>query len=432
MTSRIPERGSTHVYNVSKISKEEIDSMVERCVYEQPPFCNAACPLKLDTRALLKAAAAGNFKKALQLYEKIAPFPLILSQGCEAPCEANCRLCERGDGVAIRAVEAAAARFGEQSKLGGVFRSAKKQRAALFGSGLFVLFLAGELEKKMYPVTVFCAEPDEETYLRGAAPFLDEDAFRLELKRLKRKEIRFEFGCDLTAEFFRQKREEYQILGASESAAKIFFPEAECAPDVMLYEKENLIMGCGSGVMDAAFGAKKAALTADRLAQNLDPRNTRGREGAVESKLYTDLSQAEALTRVPIPPEGYSRDRRGAATRTGRCGGLHAGAGHRRGQALPPVPLRGMSENLRLSAPLRQAPRPARKGDLQQHADHHGRPSAQQAHELLRALRPVHGGMPQRHGHGARLPHGAGEHGRHGQDGPGAPRVRAAGHAVLQ
>ena len=34
MTSRIPERGSTHVYNVSKISKEEIDSMVERCVYE--------------------------------------------------------------------------------------------------------------------------------------------------------------------------------------------------------------------------------------------------------------------------------------------------------------------------------------------------------------------------------------------------------------
>ena len=308
MTSRIPERGSTHVYNVSKISKEEIDSMVERCVYEQPPFCNAACPLKLDTRALLKAAAAGNFKKALQLYEKIAPFPLILSQGCEAPCEANCRLCERGDGVAIRAVEAAAARFGEQSKLGGVFRSAKKLRAALFGSGLFVLFLAGELEKKMYPVTVFCAEPDEETYLRGAAPFLDEDAFRLELKRLKRKEIRFEFGCDLTAEFFRQKREEYQILGASESAAKIFFPEAECAPDVMLYEKENLIMGCGSGVMDAAFGAKKAALTADRLAQKLDPRNTRGREGAVESKLYTDLSQAEALTRVPIPPEGYSRD----------------------------------------------------------------------------------------------------------------------------
>ena len=306
--SRIPERGSTHVYNVSKISKEEIDSMVERCVYEQPPFCSAACPLKLDTRALLDAAAAGNFKKALQLYEKIAPFPLILSQGCEAPCEAKCRLGDCGDGVAIRAVEAAVARFGEQSRLGSVFRSTKKQKAALFGSGLFVLFLAGELEKKMYPVTVFCAEPDAETFLRNAAPFLDADAFTLELKRLKRKEIRFEFGCALTPEFFAQRRADYQILCASESAAKVFFPEAVCAQDVMLYAPENLIMGCGSGVMDAAFGAKKAALTADRLAQHLDPRNTRGREGPTESKLYTDLSAAKALYRVPGAEAGYTRE----------------------------------------------------------------------------------------------------------------------------
>ena len=68
--SEIQERGSTHVYKVNKISKEEMENMVARCVYEEPPFCNAACPLKLDTRAMLKAAAGGDFKKALQLYEK--------------------------------------------------------------------------------------------------------------------------------------------------------------------------------------------------------------------------------------------------------------------------------------------------------------------------------------------------------------------------
>ena len=78
----IQERGSTHVYKVNKISKEEMESMVVRCVYEEPPFCSAACPLKLDTRAVLKAAAGGDFKKALQLYEKATPFPLILSMGC--------------------------------------------------------------------------------------------------------------------------------------------------------------------------------------------------------------------------------------------------------------------------------------------------------------------------------------------------------------
>ena len=158
--SQIQERGSTHVYKVNRISKEEMDGMVARCVYEEPAFCNAACPLKLDTSAMLKAAAAGDFKKALQIYEKAAPFPLILSAGCEAPCENKCRLCERGDGIAIRAVEAAVSRYGQASRLGGVFRTKKKKTVAVLGSGLFPLFLAGELEKKAYPTTVYCEQED--------------------------------------------------------------------------------------------------------------------------------------------------------------------------------------------------------------------------------------------------------------------------------
>ena len=152
--SQIQERGSTHVYKVNKISKEEMESMVTRCVYEEAPFCSAACPLKLDVRAMLKAAAAGDFKKALQLYEKAAPFPLIVSAGCEAPCEKKCRLSERGDGIAVREIEAAVSRCGKQSRLGSIFRTKKKKTAAILGSGLFPLFLAGELEKKAYPVTV--------------------------------------------------------------------------------------------------------------------------------------------------------------------------------------------------------------------------------------------------------------------------------------
>ena len=163
--AQIQERGSTHVYKVNKISKEEMESMVERCVYEHPPFCSAACPLKLDARAFLEAAAGGNFKKALQLYEKIAPFPLILAMGCETPCEHKCRLGEIGDAVQIRAVEEAVARFGQAQKLGSVFRTRKKKNVVLFGSGLFALFLAGEIEKKAYPLTVFCEEADLEAFL---------------------------------------------------------------------------------------------------------------------------------------------------------------------------------------------------------------------------------------------------------------------------
>ena len=132
--TQIQERGSTHVYKVNKISKEEMESMVARCVYEHPPFCSAVCPLKLDARTFLEAAAAGDFGKALQLYEKITPFPLILAMGCEAPCEKKCRLAEIGDGVAIRRVEEAAARYGQAQRLGGVFRSRKKKSIPCFRS----------------------------------------------------------------------------------------------------------------------------------------------------------------------------------------------------------------------------------------------------------------------------------------------------------
>ena len=309
--SQIQERGSTHVYKVNKISKEEVDGMVARCVYEDPPFCSAACPLKLDARAFLQAAAAGNFKKALQLYEKIAPFPLILSAGCEAPCEGRCRLGEIGEGLAIREVERAVARFGEQSRLGGVFRTKKRKSAAVLGSGLFVLLLAGELEKKAYPVTVSCAQPDEESWLRAAAPFLDEEAFRLELKRLRGKDIQFAFSCRLDRTFLEEKRQSADVVCASWELTKALFPEAVCLPELMIVEAERIVTGPAAGVMDAAFGAKKAALTVDRLVQNLDPRNTRGQEGAVESRLYTDLSEANRIW-IPGTP-GARRGRWKAA-----------------------------------------------------------------------------------------------------------------------
>ena len=315
--SQIQERGSTHVYKVNKISKEEMDAMTARCVYEQPPFCSAACPLKLDVRAFLKAAAEGDFKKALQLYEKVAPFPLVLSAGCEAPCEGKCRIGELGDAVAIRAVENAVARLGEASRLGGVFRSKKRKTVAVLGADLFTLFLAGELEKKAYPITVFCAEADHGAYLRACAPHMSDAAFALELKRLKSKDIQFEFDRRADAALYKEIKERFDVRCASGAVTRALFPSASVIPELMVFEEETLVCGECEGVLDAAFGAKKAALTVDRLAQNLDPRNMRGQEGACESTLYTDLSVAKTLRRVAADGEGYTKEQ--AVAEASRC-----------------------------------------------------------------------------------------------------------------
>lgn len=315
--AQISERGSTHVYHVNRLSKEMMDEMISRCVYEQPAYCNAACPLKLDTKAMLKAVADGDFKKARQIYEKASPFVHILSAGCDAPCQEKCKLEQVGDGIAIKEIEKAIARYSVRSKGGSVFRMKKKKTVAIFGSGLFCLFLAGELEKKAYPVTVFCQEADMEQFLAAETGFLSSEDFAAQLADLQEMDLQFEFGCNIDKTFFDGQRDKFDVLCMSDALALECFPEAVCNTALMVYEDEKLVMGLSGTVLDCAYAAKRAALSVDRLAQNLNPANTRGDEGAVETKLYTSTENVTNIKRTPPGVDGYSRE--AAIEEAARC-----------------------------------------------------------------------------------------------------------------
>ena len=65
------QKTSAEAGKLTSGAKEELEARESLCVHEQPAYCNAACPLKLDTKAMVAALAAGDFSKALQLYEKI-------------------------------------------------------------------------------------------------------------------------------------------------------------------------------------------------------------------------------------------------------------------------------------------------------------------------------------------------------------------------
>ena len=303
----IEERQSTHVYRQKRLfDKEELEARESLCVHEQPPYCNAECPLKLDTKAMLAAIAAGDFNKAVALYEKITPFPHILSAGCEAPCEGKCKLRELGEGIGIRALESAAVQYGEPAKKRGLLRK-KTKKCAVFGLDLFTLFLAGELAKKMYPVTVYAQFPDRETMLTALAP--EAAGANGDLSRL---DIKFEWNADPVSAYA-ETASKYDLVCASYEAADRLYPGLEVDEAVMVCRERKLITGKTEGVLGAAFGAKKAALSADRMAQNLDPANTRGEEGRVETRLYTSLEGVIPSSRVPIV------DKESAVAEAGRC-----------------------------------------------------------------------------------------------------------------
>ena len=306
----IEERASTHVYRQKRLfTKEELEAREVLCVHEQPPYCNAACPLKLDTKAMVAAIASGDFTKALALYDKITPFPHILSALCEAPCEGKCKLCSLGDGIAVRDLERAAVDYGEVPRKRGLLRK-KTKKIAIFGADLFTLFLAGELAKKMYPVTVYCAEETKEEYLRQCAPRVPVEQLLADFARL---DIRLCTGQEPTDAFLADQ-DGFDILCASYDVMQRLYPQDFTWEEGLMYCREhNLITGHPKGVLDAAFGAKKAALSADRLAQNLDPSNTRGDEGCVETKLYTNLEGVLPSKRISCV------DRETAVAEAGRC-----------------------------------------------------------------------------------------------------------------
>ena len=308
----IKERQSTHVYRQKQLfSKEELEARESLCVHEQPAYCNAACPLKLDTKAMVAAIASGDFSKALQLYEKITPFPYILSALCEAPCEGKCKLCTLGEGVSVRELEAAALRYGERAKKKGLLRK-KAKKAAIFGADLFSVFLAGELAKKMYPVTVYCSQSDAADLIAACIPELPAAYKEATVADLKKADIKFEF-CTDPASVYAEAVGKYDLIGASYRVAQQLYPNLTVDETVMVYREQRLLTGKTEGVLDAAFAAKKAALSADRLAQNLDPSNTRGEEGSVETRLYTNTEVVEESSRIWIT------DRESAIAEASRC-----------------------------------------------------------------------------------------------------------------
>lgn len=309
---KIEERQSTHIYRQKRMfTKEELEAREGLCVHEQPPYCNAACPLKLDVKAMAAAVAAGDFDRALALYEKITPFPHILALGCEAPCEKNCKLRELGEGIAIRELERSALAYGSKPRGGSLLRK-KQQNAAVFGADLFSLFLAGELVKKRYPVSFYCAQGDCLSLVKDCAPGLPEEAAEATARLLSELDIDFKWGCEPEAAYW-EEREKYALIAAAWDTVRQLYPGLETDEAVMVCREHGLITGSTGGVLDSAFGAKRAALSADRIAQHLDPGKARGEEGCVATRLYTSLEGVEHSGRIPVT------DRDSAVKEAKRC-----------------------------------------------------------------------------------------------------------------
>ena len=300
MKNHFIERSTRKYTQKQLFSKDELLRIESRCSYDDPAFCAAACPMKLDGRAFVKSVKEGKFKEAASMLHRITPFPLILANGCSHPCAEACRLSETGDGINISALERAVCKYTPLEKKRGLLRFKKKKTAAVFGASLFTLTLAAELESKSYPCSFYVEEESTGSLLKTAAGFLDESEMKIIEDQLSSMDIRFLFGEDISKEFILSKKHNYDILCARSE----YF---DSNPDSITLMLPDGIIAASShdDTLTSLWNARRAAATADRLSQGLNPADSRGAEGPVDSNLYTDLSEAKEKKAIP-EGDGYS------------------------------------------------------------------------------------------------------------------------------
>ena len=246
--------------------QEELHQREAVCTREEPPGCQAACPLHLDMRAVCGHEARGDFKKAAAGIRQATPFLFLLARAGSVPCQKACTLSRLGEGVRVRDLELACALYGGPAGGSRFLIPRKNKKVLVAGDGIFALACCRELGKKGYEVHwhTACASFQAPLLELGLSP---EEA-----------------AADLS---------EFSTLRITREAAEKFFGEtledwsrradAFCVSPELVFGRlpENGFTGpAGKETVWILAAARYAAMQADRYLQGASP------EGLEEPKVY--------------------------------------------------------------------------------------------------------------------------------------------------
>lgn len=130
-------------------------TLATQCHQNEPPFCQAACPFRLDIRGMEEKWKKGRFNAAYRTYQNTVGFPLIVSELCPHPCEGACIRQRVDRGVAISLLEKATVDYAKRKTPNAYNLPSKGRKIAIVGGGLSGLGCALRLCNKKYEVTLF-------------------------------------------------------------------------------------------------------------------------------------------------------------------------------------------------------------------------------------------------------------------------------------
>jgi NADPH-dependent glutamate synthase beta subunit-like oxidoreductase/Fe-S oxidoreductase len=258
---------------------EKIREIVNDCMGDAAPFCQAACPMHTDVRGYVGLIAEGKYMDAIRLIREEIFLPGVLGRICAHPCEKKCRRSDIGvQPMSIAALKRFASQFDAPEDWDMAKEAPTGKKVAVIGAGPAGAQAALDLTRMGHSVTIFDRNTEVGGMLRYGIPEyrLPRNVIDSEYSYLKKMGVEFrmnrEVGRDVTFSDLRENFDAVLIAAGSQKSIGLSIPGAELKgviPVLDLLRKVNVrreyplqptmkdakravVIGGGNVAMDAA------------------------------------------------------------------------------------------------------------------------------------------------------------------------------------
>lgn len=289
-------------------------TLAERCHQNEPPFCQAVCPFRLDIKDLEDKWKKGRYNAAYRAYQNKVGFPKIVSELCDRPCEKACIRAQVDGPVSLGLMEKATVDFAKRKTPNAYNLPSKGKTVAIIGGGLSGLGCALCLCNKKYEVTIY----EKENFLGGhARGFMDAEVFDAELEnQFQFETLNRRLGEEITS--LDRIKEEYDAVYVATGTGGPDFGLSQDPGGAFATTVPGVFIGggvAGAGTMEALAQGMEASHAMERYLKTgmmNEPFLPKG------TKICMDASQVEKQEPV-LPSEGGRFSKEEAEAEIGRC-----------------------------------------------------------------------------------------------------------------
>lgn len=196
---------------------EKMQEIVDNCMGDAPPYCEATCPMHTDVKGYVNLIAEGKYNEAIKLIREKLFIPASLGRICAHPCEEKCKREEAfRQPMSIAALKRFVSdNYDDENNWDKAIEAENGKSVAVIGAGPAGAQAALDLRRKGYKVTIFEKLPVVGGMMRVGIPEyrLPRNVIDFEYSLLNKLGVDIKLGVEVGKDItFEQLRKDYDAV----------------------------------------------------------------------------------------------------------------------------------------------------------------------------------------------------------------------------